>query len=131
MDIHSSLSYEKFSLLMQTNKYNQIDFKIKKNHNNLFEFLFRQHSSFDKGNIIEEVRKYTTDKLLLIDKEISRIKCKAIGRLKNLSLIDIIEKIKCTDFNLEIISEDISIFYLFVPPAMKMIFFSGGAQLDF
>ena len=106
-EIHAELSYEKFCDLIKINKCNLIDFKIKKNQVNLFEFLLIQHSNYDKGNIIDEFRKYTKNEILLNNKEISRIKCKILGKLKNISMIECIEKIKCTDFELEIMAEDI------------------------
>ena len=56
---------------------------------------------------MDEFRKYTNSKFLLNNKEVSRIKSSIIGKLKGISFVECIEKIKIENKNLEIMTTDI------------------------
>ena len=92
---------------MKNNSFQLIDFQIKKNQTFLIEYIFNHNTNIDKINIIEEFRKYTKSKLLLNSKEISRIKCQILGKLKGITILECLEKIKCQEFELEVMCEDV------------------------
>ena len=105
--IHNKLSFMKFCSLIDNNKIQLIDFKIKKNQSNLITYIFKHCTDINQINIKEEFNKYTNAKLLLNIKEISRIKTQILGKLKDITLIECIEKIKAKNLDIEIMSQDI------------------------
>ena len=106
-DIHNKLSKTQFNNFMDAKNFHLIDFKIKKNQTNLLEYIYKHNTNIDTINIIEEFRKYTKCKLLLNNKEISRIKCQLLGKFKGITILECLEKIKNNEYDLEIMSEDV------------------------
>lgn len=79
----------------------------KKNQILFIEYLFREKNIIENIDIKKEFVKYSKNKFLLTDKEISYIKSKIFGTLRNLSLEECVYKLKDPIYNLEIYSTDI------------------------
>ena len=93
---------------MKNNKINKIEFNNKKNQSLLIEYIYRNNKdNIPFINIKDEIIKYTTESILLNNKEISRIKSKVVGKLKDLTLTQCLEKIIHNEFSLEIMSKDL------------------------
>ena len=73
----------------------------------LVEYLFKENYKFDNIDVKKEFTKFTKNKFILSDKEISYIKSKIFGNFKNLSLLECVKKISDPIYNLEIYSSDI------------------------
>ena len=92
---------------MDAKNFHLIDFKIKKNQTNLLEYIYQHITNRETINIVEEFRKYTKCELLLNNKEISRIKCKILGKYKDITILECLDKIINEGYDLEIMSEDV------------------------
>ena len=73
-DIHNKLTYDSFKEIINNNKAYSIDFHLKKNQQNIIEYIFKTSENIENINIKTEYSKYTKIKLLLTPNEISRIK---------------------------------------------------------
>ena len=104
---HSILNYDKLKELIDNNKVNLIDFTEKKNQLLFVQFLFSEKNILENIGIKKEFVKYSKNKFLLTNKEISYIKSKINGTLRNLSLEECVHKLKDPIYNLEIYSTDI------------------------
>ena len=108
-EIHNKLTYELFEKLLKDNELNKVDFNIKKNQQNLIEYIFRNSNNIENINIKGEYNKYTNIKLKLNTNEISRIKTNITGAYHNLNISECIRKINDENFILDIIENDITL----------------------
>ena len=73
----------------------------------LVEYLFSEKKIIENIDIKKEFVKYSKNKFLLTNKEISYIKSKINGTLRHLSLEECVQNLKDPMYNLEILSTDI------------------------
>ena len=97
---HNNITYTSISNLLNTKQFEKINFKDKKTQSKVIKYIYNHIENYDNINIKQEFMKFTKEPLLLSNKAISRIKSNVTGKLKNLTLLEIIEKIN--SFNLEI-----------------------------
>jgi hypothetical protein len=99
---------------------NQLIIKYIYIHNKkITNFLFSKIIILTIQTWKQEYKNYTTEPLLLSNKEISRIKSKVIGKFKNLGILEIIEKIRTE--NLNIVSYSIDLKYTISLKKNKLI----------
>ena len=104
---YNTLSYQKFKELLNKKIFNKIDFSQKKIQYLLIENLFRENSNFENIDIKKEFTKYSNNKFIVSNKEISYIKTNIYGKYKGLSLEEVLKKLENNKYILEIVSTDI------------------------
>ena len=93
--------------MINNNKTHLIDFHLKKNQQNLIEYIFKNSEYVENINIKMEYAKYTKIKLLLNPNEISRIKTNIIGKYNTIKITEILKKLNDENIPLEILENDI------------------------